>query len=152
MGWDCGGGWGKDALSLAVSTGVPFETDYPYKSLDYSNYFLDSVICDASSLLVTFNKLVSNTSSVKISAVNRLSSRMADSELQAYLNNNGTFMVTVDASSTAFRYYSSGILACPDGFYTHEVQLVGYNKDAWIVKNSWGTGWGENGFGYISRV
>jgi C1A family cysteine protease len=36
---------------------------------------------------------------------------------------------------------------CPNNKYNHAVLLVGYNKsDAepyWIVKNSWGSGWGE---------
>src|SRR5262249_32739319 len=33
----------------------------------------------------------------------------------------------------------------------HDVTLIGWddNKHAWIVKNSWGTGWGMNGFFYI---
>lgn len=37
----------------------------------------------------------------------------------------------------------------------HFMTLVGYDKDAstgqtiWILKNSWGTGWGENGYGKI---
>jgi C1A family cysteine protease len=36
---------------------------------------------------------------------------------------------------------------CPNNKYNHAVLLVGYNKVAsepyWIVKNSWGSGWGE---------
>jgi hypothetical protein len=32
----------------------------------------------------------------------------------------------------------------------HAVALVGYTPDRFIVRNSWGTGWGDNGFGYAS--
>jgi hypothetical protein len=32
----------------------------------------------------------------------------------------------------------------------HAVCLVGYTKDRFIVRNSWGTGWGDDGFGYAS--
>jgi hypothetical protein len=33
----------------------------------------------------------------------------------------------------------------------HSVLLVGYTETEWIVKNHWGTGWGVDGYGYISR-
>ena len=32
----------------------------------------------------------------------------------------------------------------------HAVALVGYTKDRFIVRNSWGTTWGDGGFGYAS--
>jgi hypothetical protein len=34
----------------------------------------------------------------------------------------------------------------------HAVLLVGYTKDRFIVRNSWGTGWGDKGFGYASQA
>ena len=32
----------------------------------------------------------------------------------------------------------------------HCVALVGYRKDRFIVRNSWGSGWGDKGFAYAS--
>jgi C1A family cysteine protease len=32
----------------------------------------------------------------------------------------------------------------------HAVALVGYTPDRFIIRNSWGTGWGDKGFGYAS--
>ncbi len=32
----------------------------------------------------------------------------------------------------------------------HAVALVGYTPDTFIVRNSWGTGWGDKGYGYAS--
>jgi C1A family cysteine protease len=32
----------------------------------------------------------------------------------------------------------------------HAVAIVGYRRDRFIVRNSWGTAWGDKGFGYAS--
>jgi C1A family cysteine protease len=32
----------------------------------------------------------------------------------------------------------------------HAVSIVGYTADRFIIRNSWGTGWGDKGFGYAS--
>ena len=32
----------------------------------------------------------------------------------------------------------------------HAVAIVGYRPDRFIIRNSWGTGWGDRGFGYAS--
>ena len=47
----------------------------------------------------------------------------------------------------AFDYYSGGIFNGPCSTDTdHAVTLVGYTSSYWIVRNSWGTDWGEKGF------
>jgi len=56
-------------------------------------------------------------------------------------------------NSTNYTYYSTGITST-----NHAVLLVGWDDTkvtaggtgAWIIKNSWGDWWGENGFFYIS--
>jgi len=59
----------------------------------------------------------------------------------------------ISAGNDYFRFYSDGELdaeACPHSL-DHGVLLVGYiaERDAWKVKNSWGTSWGESGYIYI---
>ncbi len=45
---------------------------------------------------------------------------------------------------------------CSTKQLTHAVLVVGYSADAqgnayWIVKNSWGTDWGQDGYAWIAR-
>merc|ERR1711998_187187 len=63
----------------------------------------------------------------------------------------------VDASS--WSSYTGGVFSASGCKNTvrsmdHAVQLVGYNGDAstpyWIVRNSWTTDWGEDGFIYLA--
>jgi C1A family cysteine protease len=62
--------------------------------------------------------------------------------------------VSLDASN--FRLYTGGILDDVNCFTVtnHGVTVVGYGVNTvgvayWIVKNSWGRGWGQNGYIYI---
>jgi C1A family cysteine protease len=60
---------------------------------------------------------------------------------------------------SAFSNYHSGIFStdeknvCKTGQVNHAVVLVGWDDatDTWIMKNSWGTGWGESGYMRIKR-
>ena len=67
---------------------------------------------------------------------------------------NGPIAALVEADKVAFRFYSSGILNSDKCGYEadHAVQIVGWGKDEssqleyYIVKNSWGGLWGEDGY------
>ena len=68
-----------------------------------------------------------------------------------YLQQNGPLAVCVDAAS--WQSYSGGILKGCGLVVDHCVTTVGYNlannPPYWIVKNSWNTDWGIDGYIYI---
>jgi C1A family cysteine protease len=68
----------------------------------------------------------------------------------------GCVSVAIEADQFAFQYYSSGVLTGTCGTsIDHAVLVVGYGtesgQDYWKIKNSWGTTWGEEGYGLICR-
>ena len=67
--------------------------------------------------------------------------------------------VSIEADQAVFQQYTSGVFdstAC--GTNTdHATLVVGYGTDVydndyWIMKNSWGTGWGEEGYMRVKIV
>ncbi|XP_031622652.1 cathepsin L1-like [Contarinia nasturtii] len=78
-----------------------------------------------------------------------------ETALVAALATVGPVSVSIDATHYSFRFYSSGIYFEPECMSQdvngHAVLAVGYNKDYYIVKNSWGEKWGEGGYIRISR-
>ena len=57
-------------------------------------------------------------------------------------------------TGTPIHHYSSGILndkSCPT-HTSHAVGVVGYGSNYWIMRNSWGTSWGEKGYARIAMV
>ena len=65
--------------------------------------------------------------------------------------------VAIEADKAVFQSYKSGIItstACGTTL-DHGVLLIGYGtdkgQDYWLLKNSWGTTWGEKGFFRLAR-
>ena len=66
--------------------------------------------------------------------------------------------VAIQADSLKFQHYSSGVFddfTCGNNL-DHGVLIVGYGtsdtQDYWLVKNSWGTSWGEDGYIKLART
>lgn len=82
-----------------------------------------------------------------------------ESQLKAAVGSNGPVSVAFQVVKD-FRFYKSGVYSsteCHDGEQdvNHAVLAVGYGelegKQHWIIKNSWGTAWGMDGFFLMER-
>ncbi|XP_006661549.1 ervatamin-C-like [Oryza brachyantha] len=132
-GGDCNWGYPYTALQYAMNTGITIDANYPYKTQQQP---------------CTFDP--NNPPIVKISGISFVNSGDED-ELKQAVYNYGPVVVIIEASND-FHSYSTGVFQGYCGTSTnHVVLVVGYGKIPdgpryWIVKNSWGEGWGEKGY------
>ncbi|XP_034241344.1 cathepsin L1-like [Thrips palmi] len=137
----CNGGLMDYAFAYIKSNGgIDTEDSYPYTGLDGScSYSKDNSAGTLSSFV-----------DIK---------QFSESDLQDAVKKVGPVSVAIDASNWSFQMYSSGVYyepSCSSTSLDHGVLAVGYgsdgrNKDYWIVKNSWGTSWGEKGYIRMAR-
>jgi C1A family cysteine protease len=134
----CDGGWPHDAYTNAVQArnGLELNSAYPYN------------IAQAGNCQLTGGKAVN-----AVTDDSGFSSPL-QGQLQNLLNNVGPVSVCVAAES--WQTYTGGVMMTCAGSVDHCVQAVGYNSDAstpyWLVRNSWGTGWGYAGYIYLSMT
>lgn len=132
----CGGGWMHQAfIWVKDNKGIVSEEDYPYVAKEQE--------CDTSKV----DNVMTIDGYEQVEAT--------DSALQCAVLQQ-PISACVDASSYDFMYYTGGVYDgnCTESI-THAVLIVGYGTkegvDYWIVKNSWDTWWGDNGYIYIIR-
>jgi KDEL-tailed cysteine endopeptidase len=135
----CNGGYMDKAFEfIKKNGGLTREKDYPYKGSKGK--------C---------NKTKEKTHSVTISSYERVPVNDAK-RLQAAVAKQPV-SVAIDAGSYEFQFYSEGIFTGQCGNQlNHGVTAVGYGEEDdgtryWLVKNSWGTGWGQSGYIRMKR-
>lgn len=82
-----------------------------------------------------------------------------ENKLKLALATVGPTSVAIDASHESFQFYSTGVYyepQCDSQNLDHGVLAVGYGtdekgQDYYIVKNSWGTSWGDDGYVKMAR-
>ncbi|KAL0819900.1 hypothetical protein ABMA28_007909 [Loxostege sticticalis] len=141
----CNGGLPDNAYrAIEELGGLETENDYPYEGEDDK---------------CSYNKTLSR---VHISGAVNISSN--ETEMAQWLVHNGPISIGINAN--AMQFYRAGIshpwkaLCNPDNL-DHGVLIVGFGvKDYplfhkrlpyWIVKNSWGASWGEEGYYRVYR-
>lgn len=135
----CNGGFMVDAFDYIVKNGgLQTSQDYPYKGRDEKCKFNEKKVA----IKLTGYTTVSNN----------------ENEIKEFLHSTGPLAVALNASPLQF--YNGGIVdknsrQCDPEALSHGVTLVGYGSengaDYWIVKNSWGEDWGEDGYFRIAR-
>lgn len=119
-------------------------------------YVIRNGLCNSSEYLYTGTKGKCKTchTSVKISSYKDVKPLDASALVQAVAQQ--PVSVAIEADQNIFQFYSSGVITGSCGTnLDHAVVVVGYGteagKDYWIVRNSWGTSWGEQGYVRIAR-
>ncbi|XP_050204259.1 vignain-like [Mercurialis annua] len=135
----CDGGLMEQAFNfIEKNGGLTTETNYPYGARDGS--------CDSAKL---------NAPMVTIDGYEMVPANDEVALMKAVANQ--PISIAIDAGGRDFQFYSEGVFTGDCGTeLNHGVALVGYGvaQDGtkyWIVKNSWGSEWGENGFLRMER-
>jgi len=134
----CEGGSMDAAFDYASENAIVSEDDYPYTAQDGQ--------CQAEGK----QGLVKAADHTDVPSNDR-------AQLLSYVN-QGPVSIAIEADQGAFQGYQGGVLNSADcgTNLDHGVLIVGHGNDGqqdyWIVKNSWGANWGENGFIRIADI
>ena len=146
----CNGGLMQYAFTwLKKNGGIMYDFDYPYVGFKQTCKSDSSRYADF--YITGYQKLGSSWSTW---------SAVDEEEVKEFLYAVGPLAIALNADYLSS--YVSGVLdlsssICPSSGINHAVTLVGYGYDSiygldyWIVKNSWGSNWGESGYFRIRR-
>jgi len=135
----CNGGMASLVYKYIKENGIGLEKEYPY-TVSYSG------VCKRGKRTVR----ITGSKTVRPFDETALVSALQD----------GPVDVAVDANQSSFQFYSQGIYydeRCKNAFsaLNHEMTAVGYGSNEqgeyWIVRNSWGSSWGMQGYILMAR-
>ena len=131
----CNGGLMDGAFNYAIHEGMCSEEEYPYHAKQG-----ECMNCDIVASFENCNDVPPNDQVSLAEAVSK-----------------GPVSVAIEADTRTFQLYTSGVItsdACGTNL-DHGVLIVGYGEESdipyWLVKNSWGSSWGEDGYVKIQK-
>jgi C1A family cysteine protease len=136
----CGGGWSDCAISYLQCHGVASEGSYPYTATSGPSYTNRGVYKRA----YTWGSVYwNNTYRIEW--------------IKYYITIYGAVTTYMKAGLSTFFSYSGGVY---NGYpnqggvnnIDHAVIIIGWYEPykAWLIKNSWGTGWGFGGYAWVN--
>lgn len=168
-GWSCNGGWWAHDYHEWKSNpcdpmpGAVLETEFPYTAKDEQPCCVGKFPCSHPYKIVSWYYIeIGATKSYYY-----MGKVPPTAELKKAICDRGLISATVYVGSAFVRYTDmcdgDGVLEPSEVFETneadgpnvnHAVVLVGWDDNvgtngAWILRNSWGTNWGEEGYMYI---
>jgi C1A family cysteine protease len=136
----CKGGLMDNAFQYAIDNGMCSEESYPYTS----GVQKTGGSCEKCKPVVTINACADVPPN----------NQVALKEAVALV---GPISIALDAETKLFQSYKSGVItsnSCGTNL-DHGVLIVGYGEEDdikyWLVKNSWSTAWGDDGYIKIER-
>ncbi|XP_052220910.1 procathepsin L-like isoform X4 [Dreissena polymorpha] len=136
--WGCRGGWMNNAFNyIRNAKGVNTEQCYPYSGSD--------------------NRCRHRKDCIGASISGHQNVGKSEHSLASSLSSVGPITVAADCSDRGFMYYRNGVYYnrnCNGNVPNHAMLSVGYGNSSgkyWIIKNSWGTTWGDKGYVFMAK-
>jgi len=128
----CGGGLPVNALNYLARAGSTSEGYYPYRAAGgYCQLAGKPIVAQVWNVRTTYG----------------------ENNIAALLSQEPVAVCIQGGDGFAFQTYRSGIFnqGCGNPNHGHAIGAVGYGPGYWIIRNSWGAGWGQGGYGYFQR-
>jgi len=139
----CSGGQMDGAFKFVIENGLCTASEYPY----VSGTTKVEGTCESKKC----------TSAIKLAGSSCSDVTPKNELLLRFVVSQQPVAVAIEADTRYFQFYSGGILDSTEcgTKLDHGVLIAGYGEDDgkkfWLVKNSWSTSWGEDGYVKIGR-
>jgi cathepsin B len=143
----CGGGWLVPAWQAMASTGIVPLDCIEYQGIDQKCPATNHTCSSGTSDFKPYRPMASSITTIPNEKL-----------IQMAIMRNGPIEAAFKVDSSFMNYKSGVFDACGDIEGGHAIKVVGWGvtddsdkTPYWIVANSWGTSWGQDGFFWIKR-